>query len=83
MASARSQSGSAALPCEEAGRHGIAGRHAAGGKVDLDDVEDADFFRLRLPKGPSFVLDKVTNFRSFGSRWLKDRTIDGLASETF
>lgn len=49
----------------------------------LDQVEDADFFRLRLPKGPSFVLDKVTNFRSFGSRWLKDRTIDGLVSDSF
>ena len=49
----------------------------------LDDVEDADFFRLRLPRGPSFVLDKVTNFRSFGSRWLKDRTIDGLTSQSF
>jgi hypothetical protein len=24
-----------------------------------------------------------TNFRSFGSRWLKDRAIDGLAFETF
>ena len=25
----------------------------------------------------------IRNFRSFGSRWLKDRTIDGLTSESF
>ncbi|WEJ99182.1 MAG: glycoside hydrolase family 28 protein [Candidatus Sphingomonas phytovorans] len=49
----------------------------------LNDVEEADFFRLRVPKGESFVLDRVTNFRSFGSRWLKDRTVDGLVSDRF
>jgi polygalacturonase len=49
----------------------------------LNDVTEADFFRLRVPRGESFVLDRVTNFRSFGSRWLKDRTVDGLVSDRF
>ncbi len=49
----------------------------------LQDVTDADFFRLRLPKGPNFQLDKVTGFRSFGSRWLEDRRFDGTESRSF
>jgi polygalacturonase len=49
----------------------------------LQDVAEADFFRLRVPKGPSFALDKVTGFRSFGSRWLEDRRFDETVSKTF
>ena len=49
----------------------------------LNDVAEADFFRLRLPKGPSFQLDQVSAFRSFGSRWLEDRRFDGTVSQTF
>ena len=49
----------------------------------LRDVAEADFFRLRLPKGPSFALDKVTGFRTFGSRWLEDRRFDETVSQTF
>ena len=50
----------------------------------MRDVQDIDLFRLRLPKAaPSFALDQVTDFRSFGSRWLEDRRIDGAVSQTF
>jgi hypothetical protein len=46
-------------------------------------VAEADFFRLRLLKGPSFALDQVTGFRAFGSRWLEDRGFDERVSWTF
>ena len=49
----------------------------------LNDVVEADFFRLRLPKGPSFHLDQVSAFRSFGSRWIEDRRFDETVSQTF
>jgi polygalacturonase len=49
----------------------------------LNDVEEIDLFRLRLPKGPSFALDQVTGFRSFGSRWLPDRRIDETTTQSF
>jgi polygalacturonase len=49
----------------------------------LNDVEEIDLFRLRLPKGPSFLLDQVTGFRSFGSRWLPDRRIDETTTQSF
>jgi polygalacturonase len=49
----------------------------------MQDVAEADFFRLRLPKGPSFRLDDVSGFRTFGSRWLEDRRFDGPTSQTF
>jgi polygalacturonase len=42
----------------------------------LQDVEDVDLFRLRLPPGPDMALDRVRRLRSFGSRDLKDRRID-------
>lgn len=49
----------------------------------LRDVAEADFFRLRLPKGQSFALDQVKGFRSFGSRWLEDQRFDGLTTQSF
>lgn len=49
----------------------------------LANVEEADFFRLRLPKGDSFALNHVENFRTFGSRWLPDHRIDGIADMIF
>lgn len=51
--------------------------------VYLDRVEDADLFRMRLPKGPAYALRQVNNFRSFGSRWLPDRVANGLTSGDF
>jgi polygalacturonase len=39
----------------------------------LQDVDGADFFRLRIPKtSTAFDLREVKDFRSFGSRFLKD-----------
>lgn len=49
----------------------------------LRGVAEADFFRLRVPAGPSFALDQVTGFRTFGSRWLEDRRYDETVSRTF
>lgn len=51
----------------------------------LESVEDADFFRMRLPRsGVGYSLENVTHFRSFGSRWMKDRVVDGrIASAAF
>ena len=50
----------------------------------LEDVTDADFFRVRVPQGaPAFALQDVHDFRSTGARWLKDRVVDGPASGTF
>jgi len=49
----------------------------------MRDVTDIDLFRLRLPKGPSFALDQVTGFRSFGSRWLEDKRFDTTVTTTF
>jgi polygalacturonase len=49
----------------------------------LQDVVDADFFRLRLPAGPSFSLNTVTGFRSFGSRRLEDQRFDATVTRSF
>jgi hypothetical protein len=43
----------------------------------LEDIDGADFFRLRIPKNaPAFDLRSVNNFRTFGSQFLKDVTLD-------
>ncbi|MET0906060.1 MAG: hypothetical protein ABWY10_08255, partial [Tardiphaga sp.] len=49
----------------------------------LEDVADADFAGVRVPKGPAFSLENVVGFRSTGGRWLKDRMVDGAISGTF
>lgn len=49
----------------------------------LEEVEEADFFRIKTPKddsGPVFSLTNVTDFRVFGSRRIKDTTIDHAES---
>jgi polygalacturonase len=46
----------------------------------LKDVEGADFFRVRVPKGaaPAFDLRQVKDFRSFGSRQGSDLSLDSV-----
>ena len=46
----------------------------------LNDVEGADFFRVRVPQGaaPAFDLRQVKEFRSFGSRQLADVVLDSV-----
>ena len=46
----------------------------------LNDVEGADFFRVRQPEGsaPAFDLRRVKEFRSFGSRRMADVTLDSV-----
>ena len=38
----------------------------------MQDVDGADLFRTSLPTGTAFSLDRVSRFRSFGSRTLPD-----------
>src|SRR5262249_54768443 len=38
----------------------------------LQDVDGADFFRVRVPSGKVYALDQVAKFRSFGSRGSAD-----------
>jgi len=44
----------------------------------LDDVEGGDFFRVKVPGGaaPAFTMKDVRGFRVFGSRTVKDTTIE-------
>lgn len=52
--------------------------------IRLEDVKDADFFRLRVPRAaPAFALKDVVDFRSTGARWLPDRINDGPINGTF
>ncbi|MEA1673197.1 glycoside hydrolase family 28 protein [Nitrospirillum sp. BR 11163] len=52
--------------------------------IRLEDVVDADFFRLRVPKeAPAFALERVVDFRSTGARWLPDTVADGPVSGRF
>jgi polygalacturonase len=47
----------------------------------LNDVEGADFFRVRTPQGaPTYDLRNVKEFRSFGSRRLADVALDSVDS---
>ncbi|HTV04229.1 MAG TPA: glycoside hydrolase family 28 protein [Acidobacteriaceae bacterium] len=49
----------------------------------LDDVDGADFFRVRVPKGaPAFALTSVRDFRSFGAQFLKDVSLDSVTRRT-
>jgi polygalacturonase len=52
--------------------------------VWMKDVEGADFFRLRLPKGAGadFRLQQVKEFRSFASRQRPDLTLDSVDDQT-
>ncbi|MGA7712043.1 MAG: glycoside hydrolase family 28 protein [Rhizomicrobium sp.] len=49
----------------------------------LQDVTDADFFRLRLPAGTSFALERVERFRSFGSRDVPNKSFDTAVTRSF
>jgi polygalacturonase len=47
----------------------------------LDDVDGADFFRVRVPRSaPAFDLRSVQNFRSFGAQFLKDVTRNSVSA---
>jgi hypothetical protein len=49
----------------------------------LQDVDGADFFRVRVPQGaPAFNLRDVKEFRCFGSRRIADVTLDKIDSRT-
>jgi polygalacturonase len=48
----------------------------------LQNVEGADFFRMRFPAGRAYALDRVAKFRSFGSRSMPDVIFDDLESRT-
>ena len=49
----------------------------------LQDVDGADFFRLRLPPGTNFALDRVAHFRLFGSRDIADKIFDTAVTRSF
>jgi polygalacturonase len=49
----------------------------------LQDVDGADFFRLRAPKGDAFSLHGVSHFRSFGSAAIPDQKFDGPIVRSF
>jgi polygalacturonase len=46
----------------------------------MRDVEGADFFRMRLPAGHAYALDRVSGFRSFGSQSMPDVRFDDVVS---
>jgi polygalacturonase len=49
----------------------------------LDNVDGADFFRVRVPNGaPAYSLASVRNFRSFGAQFLKDVSLEEAKSRT-
>jgi polygalacturonase len=48
----------------------------------LRDVVGADFFRMQLPTGTAYALDGVAQFRSFGSRSMRDVSFEKLQSRT-
>jgi polygalacturonase len=45
--------------------------------IRLEDVADADFAGMRLPKGIGYSLDRVSDFASTGARGRDDRRIAG------
>jgi len=52
----------------------------------LVDVQGADFFRIRVPRPsqtPSFSLRQVTDFRVFGSQFVKDQAVSQADEKTF
>jgi polygalacturonase len=51
----------------------------------LIDVEGADFFRVRVPRpaaGAAFSLEKVSDFRVFGSQFVMDKSLVKAENET-
>jgi hypothetical protein len=48
------------------------------------DVQGVDLFRVRVPSSrPVFGLNKVTNFRIFGSQFVPDKTLADADSASF
>jgi hypothetical protein len=50
----------------------------------LVDVNGADLFRIRLPRppsGPAFSLKQVTDFRVFGSQFIRDQAISKIEEQ--
>jgi len=48
----------------------------------LEDVEGADFFRVKVPRGPhAFSMRDVRDFRVFGSRRVKDTILDQVTNQ--
>jgi hypothetical protein len=50
----------------------------------MQDVENMDLFRMKLPMGPapSLELRQVSQFRSFGSRRMEDLSLDRVERRT-
>jgi polygalacturonase len=46
----------------------------------LQDVAGADFFRMSVPPGRAYALDRVAKFRSFGCRSMSDVSFDAEQS---
>lgn len=49
----------------------------------MQDVDGMDGFALRVPRGPAFVLDNVSNFRTFGCLTVPDRQFVKPVSDSF
>jgi polygalacturonase len=52
----------------------------------LEDVHEADLFRVRLPKDshtPIFGLKNVSDFRIFGCAKIRDKSVESTQSESF
>jgi polygalacturonase len=49
----------------------------------MQDVDGIDLFRLRLPAGTNFALDRVARFRVFGSRDVPDRILESAVAQSF
>ena len=47
----------------------------------MQDVDGADLFRMRLPPGTAYALDRVARFRSFGCASLPDISFNELQSK--
>jgi len=58
------------------------GRADARPAFCLQDVAGADFFRMQMPTGTAYALDRVSKFRSFGARSMRDLSFENLQSRT-
>ena len=46
----------------------------------MQDVEGADIFRAKVPAGTAYALERVNQFRSFGSRSTADVLLEKAPS---
>jgi hypothetical protein len=52
----------------------------------LQDVDGADFFRVKVPRNgnvPAFRLQNVNEFRVFGSKYMKDTVYERVEEGSF